>query len=101
MVFAFKLDDVCFSGAVSYGGEVFTDLLVLCFELFLLLFAVPWLVFLVDDLVELFMQEDGESLFAVLGRRKEIGVVIWYLAYVVGDVGHMRMIGQPALVVRG
>lgn len=55
-------------------------------------FVVPWLVFLVDDLVELFMQEDGESLFAVLGRRKVIGVVIWYLGYVVGDVGHMGMI---------
>lgn len=40
--------------------------------------------FLVDDLVQLFMQEDGESLFAVLGRRKVIRAVVWYLAYGVG-----------------
>lgn len=56
------------------------------FELFLFVFAAIWLMFLVDDLVQLFMQEDGEPLFAVLGRRKVIGAVVWYLAYVVGDV---------------
>ena len=56
------------------------------------MFAVPWLVFLVDDLVQLFMQEDGQSLFAVLGRRKEIGAVVWYLADVIRDVGHIGMI---------
>lgn len=52
------------------------------------------MVCLVDDLVELFMQKDGESLFAALGPRKVTGVVVWYLAYVVGDVGHMGMINK-------
>lgn len=56
------------------------------------MFVVPWLVFLVDDLVELFMQEDGEALFLVLGRRKEIGAVVWYIADVIRNVGYIGMI---------
>lgn len=46
------------------------------------------------------MEEDGEALAAVFWRGDVAGVVVGYLAYVIRDVGHKGMIGQPALVVR-
>lgn len=52
------------------------------------MFVVPWLVFLVDDLVELFMQEDGEALFPVLWCWDIIGMVVGDLADVVWSVEH-------------
>lgn len=34
------------------------------------------------------MQEDGEALAAVLGCGDVIGVVVGYLADIIGDIGH-------------
>lgn len=56
--------------------------------------AAIWLVFLVDDLVELFIQKDGEALAVVVWGRDVAGVVVGYLADVIRDVGHMGMIDK-------
>ena len=64
------------------------------------LLADAWLLFLVYDLVETLVQEDGEALAAVLGCGDVIGVVVGYLADIIGNIGHMGMIGQPTLAIR-
>ena len=65
-----------------------------------LLWADAGLPLLVDDLVEPLVQEDGEALAAILRGWHIAGVVVGHLGDIIGDIGHMGMIGQPTLVIR-
>lgn len=99
-VFAFQVPDCLLCGSVPDGGRVGPDLLVDRRKSLPLLPADSWLPLLVYDLVEPRVEEGGEALAAVLRGRYIAGVVFGYLADIIRYVGHMGMIGQPALVIR-
>ena len=100
LVFSLQVSDGFLCGSVPDGGHVGPDLLVESCQPLSFLWAEAWLLLLVDDLVEPLVQEDGETLAAVLRCADVRGVVVGHLGDIIGDIGHMGMIGQPALVIR-
>ena len=102
LVSALQVPDGLLFGSVPDCGHVFPDLLVESCEPFPFLLADAGLPLLVYDLVETLVQEDGEALAAVFGCGDVIGVVVGYLADIIGDIGHKgddrtTGVGHPAV----
>ena len=100
LVSALQIPHSLLCGSVPDGVHVLPDLLVESCEPLPLLPADARLPLLVYDLVEPLVQEDGEALAAVLRRGDVAGVVVGYLADVIGNVRHMGMIGRRSRLCR-
>ena len=81
-------------GPVSDCGQVGSDLLVDGGEALAVLSAEAGLLFLVDDLVEPLVQEDGQPLPLIIGGGDETGVVVGDLGDVIRCIDHTWMIGR-------